>query len=109
MSKKDKILGSIFGGAIGDAFGGPYEGDRMPVKIDYKKGWRLSDDTQMTLATCEAIASCGKVDPAVIAETFAKWHRNSRLTGLGASTYKALTELCHGGHWALVGRKGEMA
>src|SRR5262249_45857918 len=76
---------------------------------DYDKPWRLSDDTQMTLATCEAIIHCGRVDPATIADTFADWHRKGRFTGLGASTYKALTELCQVGHWALVGRKGEMA
>jgi ADP-ribosyl-[dinitrogen reductase] hydrolase len=33
----------------------------------------------------------------------------SLLTGLGASTSKALSELNIGGHWALVGRKGEMS
>ena len=31
------------------------------------------------------------------------------MTGMGASTAKALHELALGGHWALVGRKGEMA
>jgi ADP-ribosylglycohydrolase len=50
-SNSERILGAIFGGAIGDAFGGAYEGNKMPVSIDYKKPWRRSDDTQMTLAT----------------------------------------------------------
>jgi ADP-ribosylglycohydrolase len=70
----------------------------------------LSDDTQLTLATCEAITSCGgSVDPAAIAERFAHWHRASRITGMGSNTLKALTELVAGGHWALVGGKGERA
>src|SRR5262249_55518372 len=60
-------------------------------------------------ATCEAITSCSRIDPTIIADTFADWHKKARFTGLGASTYKALRELCQGGHWALVGRKGEMA
>jgi len=72
--------------------------------------WRLSDDTQLTLATCEAIASRnGSVDPSVIAERFANWHRARRITGMGSNTLKALTELVAGGHWALVGGKGERA
>ncbi len=92
---------------MGDCLGGHYEGWAAPVSIDYQREWRTSDDTQMTLATCEAISMHGKVDPAQIARTFADWHRARRFTGMGASTYKALTELAQGGHWALVGNKGE--
>jgi ADP-ribosylglycohydrolase len=107
---RDRILGCILGGAIGDAFGSPYESRKPPVLISEADEWRLSDDTQLTLATCEAITSCGgSVDPAMIADRFARWHCASRVTGMGASTYKALTELVAGGHWALVGGKGERA
>lgn len=109
MSGLERIIGSILGGAIGDAFGGPYEGMSSPVSIDHQLEWRLSDDTQLTLATCEAISDSHQVDPAVISSTFVQWYRDSQLTGLGASTYKALSELSIGGHWALVGRKGDMA
>ncbi len=105
----NRIRGCIFGGAIGDAFGGPYEGSQPPVAIVDTAPWRLSDDTQLTLATCEAISQSGCVDPSVLAEHFTDWYTANRLTGLGASTLKALIELAHGGHWALVGRKGEMA
>jgi ADP-ribosylglycohydrolase len=109
MSTVERIIGCILGGAIGDAFAGPYEGATPPVTISHQLGWRLSDDTQLTLATCEAISHSQKVDPATISATFVRWYRNSLLTGLGASTSKALSELNVGGHWALVGRKGEMA
>jgi ADP-ribosylglycohydrolase len=105
----NRVLGCIFGGAIGDAFGGPYEGSASPVRLDEQATWRLSDDTQLTLATCEAITQTGRVDPAAIADRFKEWFQAGRLSGLGASTLKAVTELLHGGHWALVGRKGEMA
>src|SRR5262245_40232283 len=105
----DRILGSILGGAIGDCLGGPYEGRKGPVLFNSQFEWKISDDTQLTMATCEAISKNKRVDPQSIAETFADWHRSHRFSGLGASTYKALSELCIGGHWALVGRKGEMA
>ena len=109
MSSLDRIVGTILGGAIGDGLAGPYEGSTPPVTFDNKREWRLSDDTQLTLATCEAISNSHQVDPAIISSTFVQWYRNSLLTGLGASTHKALSELNVGGHWALVGRKGEMA
>jgi len=105
----DRIAGCIFGGAIGDAYGGPFEGQSPPVPANPHATLRLSDDTQMTLATCEAVAAAGEVDPAKIAASFSRWFQEGRITGIGASTLKALTGLAHGGHWALVGRKGEMA
>src|SRR5581483_8290751 len=110
MEKIDRITGCILGGALGDALGHSFEGQQNPV-IDFDQiTWEFSDDTQLTLATCEAIIELGgKVDPAAIAASFARWHKASRITGMGASTLKALTELSHGGHWALVGAKGEYA
>src|SRR5262245_48794454 len=93
-SVRDEIFCGILGGAIGDAFGSAYEGCQPPVEISEAEEGRLSDDTQLTLATCEAISSrAGSVDPAVIAEQFAKWHRARRVTGMVASTFKALSEL----------------
>ncbi len=67
MDKMDKIVGCIVGGAIGDCMGGPYEGQQMPLKLDRGHRWKLSDDTQITLATCEAISRRGYLDDASIA------------------------------------------
>jgi ADP-ribosylglycohydrolase len=86
-----------------------YEGWKQPLVFSHQFEWRISDDTQLTLATCESISKTQSVDPQSISETFADWHRSARFTGLGVSTYKALSELCIGGHWALVGRSGERA
>ncbi len=35
------------------------------------------------------------------------WFRDRRISGIGASTLKSLTELDAGGHWAMVGATGE--
>ena len=51
----DRILGCLLGGAIGDAWGGPYEGALPQAVPDFPSTARLSDDTQLTTATCEAI------------------------------------------------------
>ena len=108
-SKSDRIVGCILGGAAGDAFGVPFEGESFPVNVELN-GQRVSDDTQLTLATCEALIETNCiVTPAVIASRFASWHEDRRIDGMGASTYKALSELVAGGHWALGGRKGEFA
>ena len=110
MNQQERIFGCLIGGAIGDAFGGAYENQLPPINFAKARDWRLSDDTQLTLATCEAIIKAGgSIEPARIAARFAAWHRAGRVTGMGASTLKALTELVAGGHWALVGRKGERA
>ena len=45
-------------------------------------------------------------EPGMVASSFLKWFRSRRLTGLGASTLKASTELDAGGHWAMVGASG---
>lgn len=105
----DRILGCFVGGAIGDAFGAVYEGQTPPIEIDRSLGWMLTDDTQLTLATCEAIVETGQADPASIAARMATWFRAGRINGIGAATYKALSELTAGGHWALVGSRGERA
>jgi ADP-ribosylglycohydrolase len=63
----------------------------------------------MTLATCEAIANSGRVDPALIADAFRSWFDERRFSGLGSSTLKALRDLQAGAHWALAGARGEMA
>lgn len=109
MERKDRIIGCIVGGAIGDALGAPYEGVDPPVEIDSTVEPLVTDDTILTLATCEAIIAEGRVVPSVIAQHCAESFRAGEVVGIGASTYKALSELAEGGHWALCGCKGERA
>lgn len=93
------IVGSLLGGAIGDVLGGVVERKRLS----------LSDDTQLTLATCEAILERGAVVPEVVAAAFLRTYRVRAIIGIGSSTLKALRDLDAGAHWALAGARGEMA
>ena len=95
-------------GALGDALGSCSEGQPTGAPTTSAPG-NITDDTQMTIATCNAIVVAQRVDPETIAAEFARWHRQRRFTGLGSSTLKSLTELAAGQHWALAGAKGERA
>ena len=106
---RDRIRGCLIAGAIGDAMGGPFEGRPGPLSFREHTNWKISDDTQLTLATCESIIELGKVSPEHIAGRFLEWFRQRRLSGVGSSTLNALRNLDAGAHWALAGAKGEMS
>lgn len=105
----DRVRGCIIGGVIGDALGGPFEGQPRPVKFEERTAWSVSDDSQLTLATCESITAAAKVSPEHIAQRFLAWFRARRISGMGSSTLKAMRDLDAGVHWALAGAKGERA
>lgn len=109
ISLADRITGALLGGAVGDAIGAWYEGREPTPVFLVPPVLRITDDTQFTLATCEAILETGSVDPEVMARHFAGWYRQRRFSGVGASTLKALIESEAGGPWALVGATGERA
>jgi len=103
------VLGCLISGAIGDAMGARFENGSAVLALDEAEPWRVTDDTQLTLATCEAICSAARVDPSRIAIEFRSWLEARRLTGLGASTLGALRFISAGGHWATSGLTGERA
>lgn len=118
MSLSSRLHGSLVGGAIGDALGGQYENQNPVQDQDLviwgdweipQSEWQLSDDTQLSIATCEAILDRKGVFPEHIAERFLHWHQCGKLSGLGSATLQAIRGLQAGGHWALVGKKGEQA
>jgi ADP-ribosylglycohydrolase len=108
----------ITGGAIGDAWGSGYENltvannantfylnkPKEPERI-----WAFTDDTQLTMATCEVLCTADDFQPEHLAAAFVRYYKEKRLTGLGASTLKAIIELEAGAHWSQVGRSGEFA
>ena len=102
-------MGCLLGGALGDAWGGPWEGRPGPIHFEIPTRSSVSDDTQLTLATCESIIENGCIDPDRLASHFLTWFVNGRISGIGASTLKAMRDLAAGVHWALAGRRGEYA
>jgi len=108
-SRQDRIAACLLAGALGDAIGSNFEGNRRTTNWAIPSELRVTDDTQLTIATCESIIECGSVNPESIASSFTRWFRDRRISGIGSSTLKSLTELDAGGHWAMVGSSGERA
>jgi ADP-ribosyl-[dinitrogen reductase] hydrolase len=104
-----QVLGCLLGGALGDAWGGPWEGRVGPSHFKVPSQSKVSDDTQLTLATCESIIERGCVDPESLASHFLEWFVQGRISGMGSSTLKAMRDLSAGVHWALAGSRGEYA
>lgn len=120
MNISERFKGCILCGAIGDAYGSVYENvskvdnhdttfypfGRPEIKIPE---WNITDDTQLTLATCEVIYENTTLNPIYFSNKFLDLFKSKKITGIGSSTLKAMQELEIGGHWSLVGRKGEYA
>jgi ADP-ribosyl-[dinitrogen reductase] hydrolase len=104
------VRSCLLAGALGDAWGGPYEGGVAIGIAPFPSAPRISDDTWLTLATCEAIVRAGgRIVPEEIASSFASWYGTGRIIGAGSATLKALRDLAAGAHWALAGASGEFA
>jgi ADP-ribosylglycohydrolase len=108
----------MLGGAIGDAWGSGFENLNTPdnsttfyLSKPQKTAnvWAFTDDTQLTMATCEALCGGNDFRPDLLGDVFVRYYKEKRLSGLGASTLKAIVELEAGGHWSQVGRPGEFA
>lgn len=104
----DKIRGTIYGQAIGDALGlGTEFMDDYDIAWKYPKGfthyseiyqdrhrrrWEIgdwTDDTDMTLCIANAIIKDKGVNLTTIAQNFKEW-ANGVPMGIGANTYKVL-------------------
>lgn len=112
-----KFEGCILGGAIGDAWGSSYENEQsidettayyLSPAPKKRRSWNITDDTQLTLATCEALCHA-KYTPQILSEYFVDYYKTGKLEGIGASTLKAILELEVGQHWTQAGRRGEYA
>lgn len=82
MGDNAKLKAAIYGLAVGDALGVPVEfRERGTFSITTMTGYGTysqpagtwSDDTSMTLATCDSIRALGRVDADDILQRFRKW------------------------------------
>jgi ADP-ribosylglycohydrolase len=110
IDSKEEFKGCILWGIIGDSIGSSFENIKNSNINDLKNiSWQITDDSHLTLSTCKSIFESKQISPSSIAASMVLWYNYYNIVGLGASTLKALSELQFGGHWALVGRKGEYA
>lgn len=92
---ENRIKGFVYGFAVGDAMGNPYEGYRRSVlensgvKI-MKKGnvhkteeGTFSDDTSLMLATMDSIGEIGRVDFQNLMECYSDWLFEGKYTSGG--------------------------
>lgn len=107
VNHEQRIVGCLVGGALGDAIGANFENMPPGTQFIIPDSLFVTDDTQLTLATAEAILADPTVEPEVVAQAFVRWFTARCISGIGSSTLKALSELAAGGHWALVGASGE--
>ncbi len=105
--KSDRIVGSVLGLALGDAFGAPYEGGVLErllwAVIGTTKGKRRwTDDTQMTLDVVASLIEHGRVDQDDLAHRFAGSYRWSR--GYGPAAARILKRIRRGQPWEAASR-----
>lgn len=102
---KNKLKSAIYGLAVADAIGVPYEfRSRGTFKATDMIGYgshnqpkgTWSDDTSMTLATCASIKDCGCIDVSDMLEKFRAWAYkgeyaiDGRVFDIGCTTSEAL-------------------
>ena len=118
----NKLYDAIFGFAVGDALGVPYEfkkRDSFFCKDMIGNGtWNQpagtwSDDTSMILATMDSLAFSKKFNPYNMMDSFLKWYYNGEYTpwgqcfDIGNATLKALSRYKNGHDPVFCGGKTE--
>lgn len=101
----DRLKSAIYGLAIGDALGVPVEFEtrgtyEIKTMIGHgthdQQAGTWSDDTSMTLATCDSIKQKGKVDVEDMRKKFCEWAFEAKYTvdnvvfDMGVTTHYAL-------------------
>src|ERR1700733_2635944 len=108
----DRVLGCVFGGAVGDALGAPFEGlwsrsipdaDALLTQYAEFEGFprgQYTDDTQLTVATLQSIVRRNGIEPPDIAHAISRLWRSQTVVGPGGACTAAADRLLAGGHWS---------
>lgn len=113
MNRKPALRDCVYGQAVGDALGVPYEfnprgtfacTDMVGYGTHRKPAGTWSDDTSMALATCDSIRRLGRIDTTDIRQRFERWYHGGAYTvdglfDVGGCTADAIRSCC--------GRTGE--
>lgn len=119
---RSTVVGTLLGGAVGDAIGAPFEGlwaDDIPTAEllvssfheyhGYPSG-QYTDDTQLTVATIQSIVQQGDVFTPDIAKSISELWRHHAVIGPGGACTRAaeryLASGDHNGMGAPVGQAG---
>ena len=107
----DRVLGCVFGGAVGDALGA-VRGTLVSLnprhlcascsicRIRGVPRGQYTDDTQLTVATLQSIVRRNGVDVHDIARSIARLWRSQEVVGPGGACTAAADRLLAGGHWS---------
>ena len=111
LPAKSIVLGTLLGGAVGDAMGAPFEGlwadsipsaDSLAASFHEYHGYpngQYTDDTQLTLATIQSIVEQNDIVVADVARQIAElWRHHSVIGPGGACTQAAERYLATGDH-----------
>jgi ADP-ribosyl-[dinitrogen reductase] hydrolase len=115
INLRDRFLGCLLGCAVGDALGAPYEGlwsHSIPDVETLLSGFaefegfplgQYTDDTQLSLATVEAILDAGDVIPSVVARYLARLWKTQSVVGPGGACMQAAHRFLKTRDWTSCG------
>jgi ADP-ribosylglycohydrolase len=110
-----RFVGCLLGCAVGDALGAPFEGlwsTSIPDEELLLRGFaefegyprgQFTDDTQLTVATVEAIVDARGVEPGRIARAIAGLWKHDSVIGPGGACTRAALNFLKTGNWRTCG------